>query len=42
MSGFIEMGLKAIYSGEDLSKLKRREKKSCSSGHCQGTGTGCS
>ena len=27
MSGFIEMGLKAIYSGEGLSKLKRREKK---------------
>jgi nitrogen fixation protein NifB len=41
MSGFIDMGLKAIYSGEDLSRLKRREKKSCSNGHCQGTGTGC-
>jgi len=41
MSGFIEMGLKAIYSGEGLSQLKRREKKSCGSGHCQGTGTGC-
>ena len=41
MSGFIDMGLKAIYSGEGLSKLKRREKKSCGNGHCQGTGTGC-
>lgn len=40
MSGLIEMGLKAIYSGEGLSKLKRREKKACGT-HCQGTGTGC-
>ncbi len=41
MSGFIEAGLKAIYTGEGLNTLKRRAKKSCSSGGCQGTGTGC-
>ena len=40
MSGFIEAGLKAIYSGQDLSHLKRRSKKACGSG-CLGTGTGC-
>jgi nitrogen fixation protein NifB len=41
MSGFIEAGLKAIYTGEGLNILKRRAKKSCSGGGCQGTGTGC-
>lgn len=41
MSGFIEAGLEAVYSGKDLSAFKRRAKKSCSSGGCQGTGTGC-
>lgn len=41
MSGFIEAGLKAIYTGEGLNTLKRRAKKSCNSGGCQGTGTGC-
>lgn len=40
MSGFIEAGLKAIYTAEGLHTLKRRAKKSCSGG-CQGTGTGC-
>jgi nitrogen fixation protein NifB len=40
MSGFIEAGLKAVYSGKDLSIFKRRAKKSCDSG-CVGTGTGC-
>lgn len=40
MSGLIESGLEAIYSGRDLAALKRRAKKSCGSG-CQGTGTGC-
>jgi nitrogen fixation protein NifB len=41
MSGFIEAGLKAVYTGEGLNTLKRRAKKSCSGGGCQGTGTGC-
>ncbi len=41
MSGFIEAGLKAVYTGEGLNTLKRRAKKSCSQGGCQGTGTGC-
>lgn len=41
MSGFIEAGLQAIYTGEGLSSLKRRAKKSCSQGGCQGAGTGC-
>ncbi len=41
MSGFIEAGLKAIYTGEGLHTLKRRVKKNCSGGSCQGTGTGC-
>jgi len=41
MSGFIEAGLEAVYTGKGLSALKRRAKKSCSSGGCLGTGTGC-
>jgi nitrogen fixation protein NifB len=40
MSGFIEAGLDAVYSGKGLAALKRREKNSCGS-HCQGTGMGC-
>ncbi|MEN8141624.1 MAG: nitrogenase cofactor biosynthesis protein NifB [Thermodesulfobacteriota bacterium] len=40
MSGFIEAGLKAVYSGQGLSAFKRRNKKSCGS-ECLGTGTGC-
>ncbi len=40
MAGFIEAGLKAVYSGQDLSQLKRRAKKSRGSG-CLGAGTGC-
>ncbi len=40
MSGFIEAGLEAIYSGKGLTSLTRRAKKSCGSG-CLGTGTGC-
>ena len=40
MSGFIEAGLHAVYSGHDFSMLKRRAKKSCGS-TCLGTGTGC-
>ncbi len=41
MSGFIEAGLKAVYSGQGVNTLQRRTKKSCSQGGCQGTGTGC-
>ncbi len=41
MSGFIEAGLDAVYSGKTLAPLKRRAKKSCGSGGCLGTGTGC-
>ena len=40
MSGFIDAGLEAIYTGKGLGALKRRAKKSCGSG-CMGTGTGC-
>ena len=40
MSGFIDAGLAAIYSGQDLAIFKRRAKKSCGSS-CLGTGTGC-
>lgn len=41
MSGFIESGLDAIYTGKTLAPLQRRAKKSCDSGTCLGTGTGC-
>jgi len=41
MSGFIETGLKAVYSGKGIAALKRRAKKLCSSGGCLGVGTGC-
>ena len=40
MSGFIDAGLRAVYSGHDFSSLKRRSKKSCGSA-CLGNGTGC-
>ncbi len=41
MSGFIEAGLEAVYTGKGQSALKRRAKNSCGSGQCLGTGTGC-
>ncbi|MCF8057384.1 MAG: radical SAM protein [Desulfocapsa sp.] len=41
MSGFIEAGLDAVYTGKGKSALKRRAKKSCGSGECLGAGTGC-
>ncbi len=41
MSGLIDDGLRAVYSGRDLSIYKRRTQKSCSSNGCLGTGTGC-
>ncbi|WP_417908622.1 nitrogenase cofactor biosynthesis protein NifB [Candidatus Electronema sp. PJ] len=42
MSGFIEKGLEAIYTGKDLAVLQGRMRK-CSSnkGVCVGAGTGC-
>jgi nitrogen fixation protein NifB len=41
MSGFIEAGLDAVYTGKTLAPLKRRAKTSCGSGACLGSGTGC-
>jgi nitrogen fixation protein NifB len=43
MSGFIEMGLQAVYDGGDLSKLKgKRQTASCVKFEdCQGDGLGC-
>ena len=41
MSGFIETGLEAVYSGKGLAAFKRRARKSSGPGGCQGTGTGC-
>lgn len=41
MSGFIDMGLEAVYSGVGLSQLKSRQKKCTSKGACVGGGTGC-
>jgi nitrogen fixation protein NifB len=39
-SGFIEEGLAAIYQGKKTEQLRGR-RKSCASGQCSGTGTGC-
>ncbi|MFZ5758067.1 MAG: radical SAM protein [Thermodesulfobacteriota bacterium] len=41
MSGFIDMGLEAVYSGVGLNQLKSRQKKCTSKGACAGGGTGC-
>jgi nitrogen fixation protein NifB len=43
MSGFIEMGLQAVYDGDDLSKLKgKRQTAGCAKIEgCQGDGLGC-
>lgn len=42
MSGFIEMGLKAVYEGASLRALRsRREGWECSKSSCKGNGTGC-
>ena len=40
MSGFIEAGLRAVYTGQGFSSLRRRASKSCKSA-CLGTGMGC-
>ena len=45
MSGFIDMGLTAVYNGEELSKFKQRRKAECNrlvtTSSCQGDGLGC-
>lgn len=46
LSGFINLGLKAVYEGEDLSKFKRRKQTECTklaagASECQGDGLGC-
>ncbi|MCI5178488.1 MAG: nitrogen fixation protein NifB, partial [Candidatus Electrothrix sp. AW3_4] len=41
MSGFIEKGLEAVYTGKGLSTLQGRMRKCSSKGECLGTGTGC-
>ncbi|HBQ97951.1 MAG TPA: nitrogenase cofactor biosynthesis protein NifB [Cyanobacteria bacterium UBA11691] len=46
LSGFINLGLKAVYDGEDLSKFKRRKQTECTrlaaaASACQGDGLGC-
>jgi len=39
-SGFIEEGLAAVYEGKKTESLRGR-RKSCASGQCSGSGTGC-
>ncbi|WP_456388597.1 radical SAM protein [Desulfolithobacter sp.] len=41
MSGFIEKGLKAVYTGKGLTSLQGRRRKCSSNGACTGSGTGC-
>jgi nitrogen fixation protein NifB len=42
MSGFIEMGLEAVYGNGDLERLKgRRQAQGCANGGCSGEGDGC-
>ena len=41
MSGFIEKGLEAIYTGKDLALLQGRLRKCSSKQACAGGGTGC-
>ncbi|WP_457574151.1 nitrogenase cofactor biosynthesis protein NifB [Desulfolithobacter sp.] len=41
MSGFIEKGLEAVYTGKGLTSLKGRMRKCSSGGGCMGAGTGC-
>ena len=41
MSGFIEKGLEAVYTGKGLSSLQGRMRKCSAKGECLGTGTGC-
>lgn len=41
MSGFIEKGLEAVYTGKDLGLLQGRMRKCSSKRACVGAGTGC-
>ncbi len=41
MTGFIEKGLEAVYTGKGLTGLQGRMHKCSSKGACVGTGTGC-
>ena len=41
MAGFIEKGLKAVYTGKGLHSLQGRMRKCSSKGACVGSGTGC-
>jgi len=41
MTGFIEKGLEAVYTGKGLAGLQGRMHKCSSRGACVGTGTGC-
>ncbi len=41
MTGFIEKGLEAVYTGKGLTSLQGRMHKCSSKGACVGTGTGC-
>ncbi|GLI33681.1 nitrogenase cofactor biosynthesis protein NifB [Desulforhabdus amnigena] len=42
MSGFIEMGLEAVFNGRNLSEFKVRRSGGCTKGQgCQGDGSGC-
>ncbi len=41
MSGFINAGLEAVYTGKGLHQLKARQQKCTSKGACTGGGTGC-
>jgi nitrogen fixation protein NifB len=41
MSGFIEEGLKAVFTGKGLNRLKARQSGGCKAGGCGGDGGGC-
>jgi nitrogen fixation protein NifB len=42
MNGFIEMGLEAVYSGQNTREFKVRRSGGCAKGMgCSGTGDGC-
>ena len=41
MSGFIEKGLEAVYTGKGFTLLQSRMRKCSSKGACVGAGTGC-
>lgn len=41
MNGFIEMGLKSVFMGDDISFLRVRKQGGCGGGGCKGAGLGC-